>query len=146
MNFGDYIRQKRERLRRNDRRYSVRQVAQRIGVEPAYLSKIERGDFAPPSEEKIALLAQELGEDLGGAGVARCHHGVQRPGGQLRSHSRDPPAEFLTAGVLACGHFAGRAQQGHAAGVGLQAALPTAGAERPVHRQGFNFRAGSPKG
>lgn len=63
MSFGDYIRQKRERLRENDRRYSVRQVAQRIGVEPAYLSKIERGDFAPPSEEKIALLAQELGED-----------------------------------------------------------------------------------
>ncbi len=47
----------------DDRRYSVRQVAQRIGVEPAYLSKIERGDVAPPSEAKIRALAAELGED-----------------------------------------------------------------------------------
>ncbi len=63
MAFADSIRDKRETLRSRDRRYSLRQVAQRIGVEPAYLSKIERGDFAPPSEEKIRLLAQELGED-----------------------------------------------------------------------------------
>lgn len=63
MSFAAYIRERRERLRSQDRRYSVRQVAQRIGVQPAYLSKIERGDFAPPSEEKIRLLAQELGED-----------------------------------------------------------------------------------
>ena len=63
MSFAAYIRERRERLRSQDRRYSVRRVAQRIGVQPAYLSKIERGDFAPPSEEKIRLLAQELGED-----------------------------------------------------------------------------------
>ena len=64
MAFADYIRDKRETLRATDgRRYSMRQVAFRIGVEPAYLSKIERGDFAPPSEEKIYALAAELGED-----------------------------------------------------------------------------------
>ncbi len=64
MAFADYIRDKRETLRAtNGRRYSMRQVALRIGVEPAYLSKIERGDFAPPSEEKIYALAAELGED-----------------------------------------------------------------------------------
>ena len=63
MTFGDYIRQQREALKTQDRRFSVRQVAQRIGVEPAYLSKIERGDFAPPSEQKILALAEELGED-----------------------------------------------------------------------------------
>jgi len=63
MAFADYIRSKRETKRATDRSYSLRQVAQRIGVEPAYLSKIERGDFAPPSEEKIRLLAEELGED-----------------------------------------------------------------------------------
>ena len=50
-------------LKLQDRRFSVRQVAQRIGVEPAYLSKIERGDVAPPSEAKIRALAEELGED-----------------------------------------------------------------------------------
>ncbi|MFZ1535864.1 MAG: helix-turn-helix transcriptional regulator [Chromatiaceae bacterium] len=63
MAFADYIRDKREMIRARDRRYSLRQVAQRIGVEPAYLSKIERGDFPPPGEEKIRRLAEELGED-----------------------------------------------------------------------------------
>ena len=63
MTLGSYIRKRREALKEKDRRYSLRQVAQRIRVEPAYLSKIERGDVAPPSETKIKLLAMELGED-----------------------------------------------------------------------------------
>ncbi|MCY4656317.1 MAG: helix-turn-helix transcriptional regulator [Gammaproteobacteria bacterium] len=63
MTFGKYIRDQREALKSQDRRFSLRQVAQRIGVEPAYLSKIERGDWAPPSETKIRALAEELGED-----------------------------------------------------------------------------------
>ena len=61
--FGDYIRQKREELREGDRSYSVRQVATRSGVEPSYLSKVERGEQAPFSEAKIVALAKELGED-----------------------------------------------------------------------------------
>ena len=32
-------------------------------MEPAYLSKIERGDVAPPSEVTTVKLAKELGED-----------------------------------------------------------------------------------
>lgn len=63
MTFGNYIRSRREALKAEDRRYSVRQVAQRIGVEPAYLSKIERGDVAPPSEAKVRSLSEELSED-----------------------------------------------------------------------------------
>ncbi|PIE83476.1 MAG: transcriptional regulator [Candidatus Contendobacter odensis] len=63
MSFGSYIRQLREQRREVNRRYSVRQTAQRIGVEPAYLSKIERGDVPPPSEETIRRLAADLGED-----------------------------------------------------------------------------------
>jgi transcriptional regulator with XRE-family HTH domain len=35
----------------------------RIGVEPSFLSKVERGEAPPPSEAKIVALAQELGED-----------------------------------------------------------------------------------
>ena len=66
MTFGTYIRGQREALKSRDRRFSVRQVAQRIGVEPAYLSKIERGDVAPPSEAKIRALAIELDEDAEG--------------------------------------------------------------------------------
>jgi len=63
MSFGSYVRQQRERLLENDRNYSLRQVARRVGVEPAYLSKIERGTFAPPSEEVIRRLASELDEN-----------------------------------------------------------------------------------
>lgn len=58
--FGPFIRRRREEKRAGDRRYSLRQVAHRIGVEPAYLSKIERGQTPPPSEAKIRLLAGEL--------------------------------------------------------------------------------------
>ena len=61
--FGDYIRQQREALRTADSSYSLRKVAGRIEVEPSYLSKVERGDQAPPSEAKIKLLAEDLGED-----------------------------------------------------------------------------------
>ena len=63
MKFGQYIRDRREILKKEDRSFSLRQVAQRIGVEPAYLSKIEREEVAPPSEVKIRALAKELGED-----------------------------------------------------------------------------------
>jgi transcriptional regulator with XRE-family HTH domain len=61
--FGIYIRQRREELLQNDRSFSLRQVAKRVGIEPTYLSKIERGDFAPPSEEVIRKLSEELGEN-----------------------------------------------------------------------------------
>ena len=61
--FGPEIRARRECLRRDDRRFSVRQVAHRIGIEPAYLSKIERGEVAPPSEATTVRLAEELGQD-----------------------------------------------------------------------------------
>ena len=62
--FGQYIREKREQLKASDKRYSVRQVAMRMGVEPSYLSKIERGDQkAYLTEEKIRSLAADLGED-----------------------------------------------------------------------------------
>ncbi len=63
LEFGNHIRRRREELRQSDRTYSVRQVAARVGVEPSYLSKIERGREAPPSEAKIRALAHELDED-----------------------------------------------------------------------------------
>jgi transcriptional regulator with XRE-family HTH domain len=61
--FGTHLRETRERLAEDDPRYSLRQVAQRIGVEPAYLSKVEREQVAPPSEATVARLAEDLGED-----------------------------------------------------------------------------------
>ena len=61
--FGGYLREVREKHRRDDPAFSLRQLAQRIGVEPSFLSKVERSEVPPPSEAKIVLLARELGED-----------------------------------------------------------------------------------
>ncbi len=61
--FGRHLRAAREALRADDPGFSLRRVAQRIGVEPSYLSKVERGEEAPPSEARIAALADVLGED-----------------------------------------------------------------------------------
>ncbi|WP_316897607.1 response regulator [Pseudodesulfovibrio indicus] len=61
--FGNFIRDKRLELFEGDKAYSLRQVSQRIGVEPSYLSKIERGLPVTLSEEKIVSLAGELGID-----------------------------------------------------------------------------------
>ena len=63
MTFGQHLRTARQRLLARDRAFSVRQVALRVGVEPAYLSKIERDRMAPPSEVVIHRLATELNED-----------------------------------------------------------------------------------
>jgi len=61
--FGDYVRTARATRAETDVRFTLRQVAQRIGVEPAYLSKIERDLVSPPSEATIVRLATDLGED-----------------------------------------------------------------------------------
>ncbi len=61
--LGDYIRTARSARAEQDPGFSLRQVAQRIGVEPAYLSKVERGLVPPPSEATIVRLAADLGED-----------------------------------------------------------------------------------
>ena len=61
--FGSHVRELRERKQKEDRQFSLRQVAARVGIEPTYLSKIERGELAPPSEETTRRLAAELGED-----------------------------------------------------------------------------------
>ncbi len=63
MGFGDFVRGARESRRAQEPRYSVRQVARRVGIEPAYLSKIERGEQPPPSEATIRRLAKDLEED-----------------------------------------------------------------------------------
>ena len=61
--FGDHVRAARESLSESAQRFSLRQVAIRVGVEPAYLSKVERGLVPPPSEATILKLAVDLGED-----------------------------------------------------------------------------------
>lgn len=61
--LGGFLRARREELRRADPGYSVRRVAERLGVEPSYLSKVERDIGSPPSEELLVRLAAELGID-----------------------------------------------------------------------------------
>jgi transcriptional regulator with XRE-family HTH domain len=61
--FGEYVRRRRESRKEQDPAFSLRRLAGRAGVEPSYLSKIERGDQPPPSEDTIRALARELDED-----------------------------------------------------------------------------------
>jgi transcriptional regulator with XRE-family HTH domain len=56
MNIGTVLREQREFLRLHSKSFSLRQVALRVGIEPAYLSKIERGETAPPSEATLKKL------------------------------------------------------------------------------------------
>ncbi|GAB7024118.1 response regulator [Salidesulfovibrio brasiliensis] len=61
--FGTHLRTKRLELLKEDKSFSLRRVSQTIGIEPSYLSKIERGQPLSLSEEKIVALAQLLQED-----------------------------------------------------------------------------------
>lgn len=61
--FGTFVRKKRLALHADNAEFSLRRVALEIGVEPSYLSKIERGLVPPPSEATIRRLAEALGED-----------------------------------------------------------------------------------
>ena len=61
--FGRYVRASRERLAKSDPRFSLRKLAKRVGVSPAYLSLMERGEASVPGEEVLLKLASELVED-----------------------------------------------------------------------------------
>lgn len=62
--LGEYLRSRRiEKQEQEGNAYSLRQVAARVGVEPSYLSKIERGLEPRPSESTTRALAKALGED-----------------------------------------------------------------------------------
>ena len=62
--LGRFLRERRELLvQEQGGRFSVRQVAYRIGVEPSYLSRVERGLEPLPSEKTTVALARELDVD-----------------------------------------------------------------------------------
>lgn len=61
--FGKVIRQLREERLKKNPAFTLRKFASMIGVSPTYLSKIERDEFPPPSEERIILMAKALGFD-----------------------------------------------------------------------------------
>ena len=61
--FGAYLRKRREELLKGSSEYTVRKVAGRIGIQPSYVSKVERCEVAPPSEATILRWAEAIGED-----------------------------------------------------------------------------------
>lgn len=61
--LGPFIRERREARAREDGSFSLRQVAVRCGITPAYLSRVERGEVTPPGEETLVKLSRDLGED-----------------------------------------------------------------------------------
>lgn len=61
--FGRRVRKARELRASSDDGFTLRKVAVRAGIAPAYLSRIERGEVAPPGEETIRRLAEDLGEN-----------------------------------------------------------------------------------
>jgi HTH-type transcriptional regulator, competence development regulator len=63
LKFGPYVRHLREERLASGGPFSLRSVAKNVGIEPTYLSKIEREELPPPSERVITALAVELGED-----------------------------------------------------------------------------------
>jgi HTH-type transcriptional regulator, competence development regulator len=61
--FGQFLRESRETRAVTVQGFSLRKVAERVGIEPSYLSKIERDEQPPPGETVIRQLAVELSED-----------------------------------------------------------------------------------
>lgn len=61
--LGSFVKERREALAAKHSGYSIRSVAKRIGIHHSYLSKLERGENAPLTEERIHALARLLGED-----------------------------------------------------------------------------------
>lgn len=61
--FGQRIREQRKEFHSIIPEFSLRKVAGRMGLEPSYLSKIERGLAPPPSVATIARMAKWLNLD-----------------------------------------------------------------------------------
>ncbi len=58
MLFGQKIKELRQK-----KGYSQRKFAMALGIIPTYMSKIERGEFPPPSEKVIKNMAKLLDQD-----------------------------------------------------------------------------------
>jgi len=61
--FGAYIRKRREEHLKRNPNFTVRKFAGKIGIQPSYISKVEREEVPPPSEPTIVRIAETLHED-----------------------------------------------------------------------------------
>ena len=59
LQFGAFVRREREA-----REIGLREMAKKIGVSPTYLSKVERDEFTPPTEDKVRAIAQIIECDI----------------------------------------------------------------------------------
>ena len=66
--FGAFVRHEREA-----REIGLREMAKKIKVSPTYLSKVERDEFTPPTEEKVRAIAQILHLDPRASSASRSH-------------------------------------------------------------------------
>ena len=57
--FGALVRREREA-----KEIGLREMAKMIGVSPTYLSKVERDEFPPPAEERVAQIAEIIGYNV----------------------------------------------------------------------------------
>lgn len=58
--FGQRVRELREEKKKTNPSFSLRQFAQAVGISATFLSKVETGEFAPPSAENIKKMAELL--------------------------------------------------------------------------------------
>ena len=56
--FGALVRREREA-----KEIGLREMAKMIGVSPTYLSKVERDEFPPPTEDRVKDIAKAIGYD-----------------------------------------------------------------------------------
>jgi transcriptional regulator with XRE-family HTH domain len=56
--FGDYVRNK-----RMEKGITLRKLAEMLGVSATFLSKVERNELTPPSEDNVKKLAHLLDEN-----------------------------------------------------------------------------------
>jgi len=61
--FGLRVRSLREAKKLDNPAFSLRKFAQDVGVSATFMSKVETGDFGPPSPERIKRMAELLGVD-----------------------------------------------------------------------------------
>ena len=56
--FGAFIRRERE-----VKKIGLREMGEKIGVSPTYVSMVERAQFPPPTEDKVRKIAGIIGQD-----------------------------------------------------------------------------------
>jgi len=61
--FGALVRRLRQNKQKSDPSYSLRQFAEKVGLSPTFISKMETGDFDPPKAENIKKIAELLDYD-----------------------------------------------------------------------------------